>query len=448
MRKAHRLTVSQFIAFGYLIVILIGTLLLITPLSSSGWKWTNPIKALFTATSATCVTGLVVVDTGTYWSIFGQIIILILIQIGGIGFMAVISLIAIVLKRKINLHERKIIMQSSGSLGIAGVISLLKKIILFTITCELIGAIVLSTQFIPEFGFLRGVYYSIFHSVSAFCNAGFDVLGNFDSLTNYASNEVVNITVMLLVVIGGLGFFVWSDIFNARGKWKKLLLHTKMVIITTLLLIFIPAILFFVFELNHSFASLSLHDKIFASLFQSITCRTAGFNTVEIGQLTDSSILLSTVLMFIGGSPGSTAGGIKTTTFVVLILSIVCASRRKPNIIVGKRQLDHNVTKHASAIAVLYMFFIMTASMLIMAFETNNAAFAFRDVIFEVVSAIGTVGLSAGGTINLGIASQIILIVLMYVGRLGALAIIYIFRERASSDDELLQRPTEKILIG
>lgn len=456
MPKKRHLSASQFIALGYLIVILFGTLLLCLPIASRDLKWTNPLVALFTATSATCVTGLSVVETGTYWSLFGKIVILLLIQIGGIGFMTIISLLAVALKRKINLHERKIIMQSSGSIGIAGVIQLIKKIVFTTILCELIGAIIIFTQLIQNKTYSVGdsIFYALFLAVSAFCNAGFDpIKNNATSLMIFVShNFVLNITIMLLIIIGGFGFIVWSDIFCSKGKWKKMQLYTKMVIITSLSLIIIPAILFYIFEYNNAYKDLNTLDALTAAFFQSVTCRTAGFLTVDQLSLSPQSILLSLFLMFVGGAPGSTAGGIKVTTLVVLILSVLCAARRKENIVVGKRQLEGNITKQASAIATLYLFLIILSSIIIMAIEANgkwhNIGNMFVLVLYETTSAIGTVGLSMGGTANLLWGSKIILIFLMYFGRVGALSIIFMFSERMVNEDELLQRPTEKILIG
>lgn len=405
-------------------------------------------NALFTATSSTCVTGLTIVNTGQYWSLFGQIIILILIQIGGLGFLVIIYLIAVAFKKTITLHERKSLMQAAGSTKISGAISFIKKILIFTLTFELLGSVFISVSFVPKFGYQKGIYYAIFTSISAFCNAGFDPLGQANSLVAFQTDILLNIVISILVISGGLGFIVWSDLFNNKLRWSKLLLHTKIVLITSAILLIIPAVLFFVFEMNGTaFADLNLGEKIMASFFQSMTCRTAGFATVNQQALSDPSMALSTVLMFIGGSSGSTAGGIKTTTFAVLVLSVLSTTRKKENIVVGTRQLDANVTKNASAIFVFYLFLVISASLIILGVEESNTAIHFREVYFEIISAVGTVGLSSASTTTFALISQFILILLMYLGRIGALVIISIFREKKENTDTL-QHPVEKIIVG
>lgn len=440
--KKRRLSGSQFIALGFALAILFGMLLLLLPISSKSGNWGNPLNCLFTSTSATCVTGLVVYDTQTHWSIFGQIVILFLIQIGGIGFMTLISMLTVFLRKKINLHERKVIMQASGSLEISGVVDLIKNVCIGTFICEGIGAIILSFVFIPDMGFGRGLYSAIFHSISAFCNAGFDIMGNFASLTNYAGNLVVNITIMLLIIIGGLGFLVWTDLISCKFHYKKLLLHTKIVIWASLGLIFIPAFLFLIFEYNNAFKDLNGPTKVLAAVFQSVTTRTAGFSTVDLSGISDSGAVLTTCLMVIGGSPGSTAGGIKTTTFVVLLFSIFNSSNKTTNMSIGKKEIDSSTTKQALAIVSLYIFLLIAASIMVLYFEP----YGIKEVAFECASAIGTVGLSLNITPTLTVGSKIILIILMYTGRMGAMSIIFIFQRKSNND--ALRRPTEKILIG
>ncbi|MCQ2087550.1 MAG: Trk family potassium uptake protein [Bacilli bacterium] len=406
------------------------------------------MTALFTSASATCVTGLVVVDTGTYWSIFGQIIILLLIQIGGIGFMTILSIIWIALKKKINIGERKLIGDAASAKSSTGALDLIKKIIIITFVCEGIGAVILSFAFAKDYGVLKGIYFGIFHSISAFCNAGFDLIGGFASLTAYAENPLICITIMVLVVVGGLGFIVWTDLFDKKFNLKKISLHSKIVLATTLVLIVGPAILFFVFENDGAFKDLSFGNKIINALFQSITCRTCGMNTVDMASLSDSSSMISIVLMIIGGSPGSTAGGIKTTTFAVLFLSIIAVGRKKNEIVIGKRKLEPNVMTQASAIMIFYITLVILASSIIMMVEHRADVWTFRGVMFEVSSAIGTVGLSMVGTPTLSIASQIIIIILMFIGRLGALSIILFISGTSRRDADKLGRPEEKILIG
>ena len=443
------ITPTQLIALGFMIVILVGSFLLSLPISSRQLQWTNFLDSLFTATSATCVTGLVAYDTNVHFNLFGQVVILILIQIGGIGFMTVLSTIGIFLKRKINLHERKIIMQASGSISTTGVIALVKRIGKTTLIIESIGAILLAIRFIPDFGFFKGLYYSVFHSISAFCNAGFDIMGTLDnefcSLTNYVGDWLVNLTIMWLIVSGGLGFFVWSNIIDTKLCFKKMKLHTKIVLVTTAFLIIVPSFLFFIFEKDNpnTIGNLPIDTKILASIFQSITPRTAGFNTIDLSKINDSSALLTIVLMAIGGSPGSTAGGIKTTTFIVAILSIIFSAKQRTSIVIGKRQLENNIIKQASAIITLFLFSIIFASIIIIAIDNLT----LLDALFETTSAIATVGLSNGVDVAmLHPISKLILILLMYIGRIGVISIVFLFNRKG--DNELLKRPVEKILIG
>lgn len=446
--KNKKISSSKALVLGFLLVILVGMFLLCTPLSSASKSWSNPLIGLFTSTSATCVTGLVVVDTGTYWSLFGQIVILLLIQIGGIGFMTILSFIWLALKKKINIGERKLIGDATNALSSSSASDLVKKIILITGCCEFIGAVVLSIAFVKDYGLLKGIYFGIFHSISAFCNAGFDLFGGFSSLTGYVENPLVCITIMSLIVIGGLGFIVWTDLFDRRFNLKKISLHSKIVLVTTAVLIVGPAILFFVFENNNAFSGLSVNNKIIASLFQSITCRTAGMNTVDLASLSDSSTMVSIVLMIIGGSPGSTAGGIKTTTFAVLLLSIIAVSRKKHDIVIGKRKLESNVMTQSSAILIFYITLVIFSSCVIMMTEHTNDLWTFRGVMFEVSSAIGTVGLSMVGTPTLSVVSQLLIILLMFIGRLGAMSIIFVISGGTKNSADKLGRPEEKILIG
>ena len=440
--KKRRLSGSQFIALGFALLILMGTLLLLLPISNKDGNWGNAINCLFTSTSATCVTGLIVYDTATHWTLFGQIIIIVLIQIGGLGIMTLFSLLTIILRKKINLHERKVIMQASGSIEMNGVVNLIKKICIGTFICEGIGAFILSFAFIPDMGFLKGIYSSIFHSISAFCNCGIDIMGNFSSLSGYANNWIVNITIMALIISGGLGFIVWSDLISCKFHYKKLLLHTKIVIWASLGLIFIPALIFFVFEFNGAFRDLSGSSKVLASFFHSVATRTSGFQTVNSTGLSDSSIVLTTCLMVIGGSPGSTAGGIKTTTFVVLLFSIFSSSSKTSNISIGKKEIHSSTTKQALSIISLYMFLLIISSILVLYFEP----YPFKEIVFECSSALATAGLSLGITTLLTIPSKIVLILLMFAGRIGAMSIIFIFHRKGNND--ALRRPKEKILIG
>lgn len=300
-----KISYVQLIAASFLLVILLGSFLLCLPIASRSGEWTPYINSIYTATSATCVTGLVIYDTFAHWTIFGQIVILCLIQVGGIGFMTLVSMMSIVLRRHIGLYERKLIMQSTGTLKISGAVRLIKRVILGTFVFEGIGALLLSLRFVPDMGFFRGIYNGVFHSVSAFCNAGFDLMGRFDkfsSLTSYADDPLVNFTVAGLIVVGGIGFFVWSDLYNCRFRFRKLQLHSKVVLTATIALIAVSTIAFFIMEFNHAFREMNTGGKLMASVFQAVTPRTAGFNTVDLNSLSEGGGILTIVLMFIGGT--------------------------------------------------------------------------------------------------------------------------------------------------
>lgn len=442
-----RLTYTQIIMLSFLCIILFGTVVLCLPISSKSGEWTPFVDAMFTATSATCVTGLVVFDTYLYWSSFGQLIILLLIQIGGLGLMTCIAMIALLLRRKITLGERKLLMQSAGAMQISGIVRLIQRIILCTAVFEGLGIIVLSFVFCPKFGFGSGLWCAVFTSISAFCNAGFDLMGRyrpFSSLagSEFAMNPVVNIVIILLIVTGGIGFIVWRDIFHHKINFREYELHSKIVLVTSGVLIVFGTILFFIFENNYSLSGLRSGEKLLASLFQSVTPRTAGFNAVDTGAMSDSGSLLTMILMLIGGSPGSTAGGIKTTTFFILILGALTSARRYGSITVFKRKLDDHVVVQASAILVLFTACVSIATMIIAAIEP----FGLKEILFECVSAINTVGLTLGITPQLSSASQIILMILMYTGRIGGLSLMLVLSENRRVVP--VARPTAKILIG
>ena len=442
-----KLTYTQIIVLSFLSIILIGSLLLTLPLSSRSGEWTPFLDAMFTATSATCVTGLVVYDTYTHWSAFGQAIILVLIQIGGIGIMTCIAMLSLILKRRISLSERRLLMQSAGSLQHNGIVILIKQIITGTAIVELCGALLLAIVFCPRMGFTVGLWNAVFHSVSAFCNAGFDLMGRYSAFSSLSgdglyNNPLVMITLMLLIVIGGIGFLVWNDVIKKRTSFKKYEVHSKIVLTTSALLIGIGFVLFFIFEYKHSLAGMSLGQKLLNALFEAITPRTAGFASVDLNSMSDSGTLLTMILMFIGGSPGSTAGGIKTTTFVVLLLCALNSARRYGSITVFKRKLDQNTVAQASSIATVYAAGVFIAAMIICALEP----YSFTQIVFEIVSADATVGLYTGITPNLCAASQILLMVLMFAGRIGGLTFVLVLAERRINVP--ISRPTVKILIG
>jgi len=448
MKTFKFLTPTRLIVLSFILVILTGALLLTLPAASKSGESPGFFDALFTATSATCVTGLVVLDTYSTWSIFGQIVIISLIQIGGLGFMSFIALFALFFKRRIGLSERKVLMQASGSLKLSGVVRLIKRIFIGTFLCELIGAVLLAIRFCPMMGFSEGIYNAVFHSISAFCNAGFDIMGKYGKFSSFSSPQLqsdllVNLTLMGLIVTGGLGFIVWGDLFKQRLKIKKYELHTKLVLITTLILILGGASLFLLFEWNYSLVDLDIKNKILAAFFQSISPRTAGFNTVELSSLSESGKLLSSALMLIGGSPGSTAGGLKTTTFIILILGAFAEARRKDSICILKRKIEDEAFRQASVIFTFYITAVIASVLIICAAEE---AYSLSYIIYEVCSAIGTAGLTLGITPGLTMTSQTILIILMFIGRVGGLSLMLALGETRSPVP--INRPEEKIIIG
>lgn len=439
------ISTTRLIALSFLLVILSGSFLLCLPLSSSSGEWTGFVDAFFTATSATCVTGLVVFDTFSHWSVFGQLVILLMIQIGGIGLMTIIIMLFIFLKKKISLHERLILMQSAGTVRISGIVKLVMRIIKGTLFCEGIGALFLAMRFIPEMGFVRGLYYAVFHSVSAFCNAGFDLMGRyeqFSSLTSYKNDFIVNITIMLLITVGGIGFLVWDEIVRYKFHFHKYSLHAKIVLTTSVFLIAAGTAGFFIFEYNHSLSELSVSGKLLSSAFMSVTTRTAGFNTLDTSALSESGSLLSMVLMFIGGSPGSTAGGIKTSTLAVVFFAMISMSKGHNGVTLFKRSLGSDIVKQAAVIIVIYLTGILVATMIICHIEP----YPITDILFETISAAATVGLSRGLTPSLCTVSHIILAFLMFGGRIGGLSLMLVFGEQKPQPP--LKRPTEPIIIG
>lgn len=439
------LTQTQYIAVGFLVLILTGTFLLMLPFSSRDGISVNFLDALFTSTSASCVTGLVVRDTWTQWSLFGQIVILGLIQIGGLGFVTVGVWISIILRRQIGLRQRGLMQESSSALQIGGIVVLTKKIIIGTAIFEGVGALLLAIRFIPQYGFLKGIYYGVFHSISAFCNAGFDLMGHqtqYNSLVNYSGDWLVNLVIMLLIVIGGIGFIVWDDLSRNGLHVRKYMLQTKIVLFTTFILVFGGAILFALLERNNLFADLSVGGTIWASLFNSVTARTAGFNTTDSAAMTDGSKLVMLILMFIGGSPGSTAGGVKTTSIIVLFIYVKALMGRTYSVNVFGRRLENGAVERAAAITTINMTLALGAAILILLIQP----FAMGDILFETFSAISTVGISTGITRDLLPLSRVIVIFLMYCGRLGSMSFALAFTQQKHIVP--VQNPVEKINVG
>ncbi len=440
MRGKFKISPAQITVLGFLLLILLGTLLLCLPFASAGDS-VHFVDALFTATSATCVTGLSTVTTATQWTLFGKIVIIFMIQIGGIGFMTFMSLTTIV-KKSASLSKRKLLMQSAGSIELNGVIKLIQRVLLGTFFIEAIGAIVLSIRFwVRGLSFIKGLWYGIFHSISAFCNAGFDILGD-SSLADYQSDPTILITIACLIIIGGIGFLVWGD-FTAHGfRFKKYQLHSKIVVVTTAFLLVGGTLIFYFTEKNDALANFSEGDRWLNAFFESVTLRTAGFASFDQAALSDGGSFVSYVLMLIGGSPGSTAGGIKTVTFAIVILNAISFARNRDSITIYKKRIQDTTVKHACAIISIYFVATCLVTVIVALIEP----FPLDDIIFEVVSAVGTVGLTKGITTSLSIASKLILCLTMFFGRMGGLTLLLAFAEKRNQIK--LERPYDKVLIG
>lgn len=443
---SQHLSPLRIIISGYSLIILIGTILLMTPYATRSGISPSILEALFTATSATCVTGLIVHDTYRYWSAFGQTVILLLIEIGGLGFLSFALLAATFTKRRIGLRERMMMQESVNAPQIGGIIRMTRFIIYTSLALEGGAAVLLATQFIPALGWAKGIWYSIFHAISAFCNAGFDLMGEYapmSSLTFWKTDLVVNLVVMTLIIVGGLGFFVWSDVREHKWHYKRYKLHTKLVLCTSGALIVIPALLLFFFEYHGSaYEGLHFGGKLMVSFFQSITTRTAGFNTVDLTAMTDESKILMTVLMLIGGSPGSTAGGMKTTTVALMLLCVTSVMHRRQSVEVFGRRVSDTTIRNAVCVMTMFIVIVLLSAMGLCAFDN----IPMQEAFYEVASAIGTVGLSLGITSSLGGASQILLILLMFFGRVGSLTILYAFSE--SYEVPLSKLPEAPVAIG
>lgn len=444
--KIHSsLSQTQIIALGFLTIILLGTGLLMLPVSSRSGEVGNVLHCFFTAVSATCVTGLVMYDTWLHWSIFGQVVIIIMIQIGGLGFVTIGIFLSIILRRKVGLKVRELMQESVNMPQIGGMVKLARRIVLGSLLIEGIGGILLSIRFVPEYGWWRGIYYGFFHSISAFCNAGFDLMGDqgaYSSLVNYYDDWLINLVIMALITLGGIGFLVWSDVLINGIKFRRYLLHTKIVIIVSTVLLFAGAGFFYLFERNNVLADMSISGKILASFFNSVTTRTAGFNTVDMGALTEASKLLDTVLMFIGGSPGSTAGGIKTTTIAVMYLSVWATVRGTAGANVLGRRLEDNAFRQAGAVFMINLTLAMGGTFLI----SHMHPFTLPDVLLETFSAMSTVGISTGITREMNAVSELMLALLMYLGRVGSMSFALALMQ--SKRVAHVMQPAEPITIG
>ena len=440
------ITPAQVITLGFAAIILAGALLLCLPISTRDGMGAPFWDALFTATSATCVTGLILHDTFSYWTFFGQLVIITLIQIGGMGVVTVAITIFVLSGKRIGLKQR-VIMQESISLSQSGgIIRFTGFILRGMIIIEAIGAILLAYRFIPRMGVVEGTWAGIFHSISAFCNAGFDLMGQFkpyDSLCYYIADPLVNTVIMLLIIIGGIGFLVWEDICRHKLHFRLYRLQTKLVLVTTFCIILFPALFFFFYEMNlPQWAELSLPEKVWAALFQSVTPRTAGFNTIDQTALSTESSIVTIILMLIGGSPGSTAGGIKTTSFAVMLLCTISFIRRKGGIEVFDRRLPGSVLPNAVTLVVLYFSGMLLGAM----FISIRDGLPLLQCCYETTSAIATVGLSVGISSEASLPSRIVLIALMYLGRLGGLTLLYAMQRNYRAP--LSRKPEESVTVG
>ncbi len=438
--RSH-LTSFRMIILSFALMILIGAIMLCLPWASRGDEPVSFLNALFTSTSAACVTGLVVFDTATKWTMFGRIVILTLIQIGGLGVVTMAAAIITMTGAQIGLLPRLAIQDAVSAPELGSVLKFMRFLITGTFCIEGIGAICLFPVFAGEFGWWKGLGYAIFHAISGFCNAGFDLMGTreqFSSLTAYSSNVVVNVVIMLLIILGGLGFLTWSDLLNNRFRFKRLRLQTKIILVSTAALILLPALYFYFVE----FKGYTLGERFLLSLFQSVTPRTAGFNTADYGQMSESGLLITIMLMMIGGAPGSTAGGMKVTTMAVLFLASATFLRRKDHVNCFRRRIEKDAIQNAIALLTLYIFLLLGGAIIM----SSTEGFPIINSLFECASALGTVGLTTGITPGLSTLSRMILIFFMFFGRVGGLTLGYSFAASAQVNPGLL--PVEKVSVG
>lgn len=439
--KHRHITSFQVIILGVFSVILLGGMLLMLPFATRDGMGASFSDALFTATSAACVTGLIVHDTATYWSLFGQIIILLLIQVGGMGVVTVAVSVATVSGKKIGLMQRRTMQESISAPQVGGIVRMTTFILKTTIFIELIGTAILAPVFCREFGIQKGIWYSLFHSVSAFCNAGFDLIGvktPFSSLTSYSTQPIINAAIIALIIIGGIGFLTWEDISTNKWHLKKYRMQSKVILTVTGILMIVPSVYFYLFE----FLDMPLTQRIWCSLFQAVTPRTAGFNSIDLTSLSEVGQMLMIILMLIGGSPGSTAGGMKTTTIAVLCSSALSVFRKKEHTHFFNRRIPDDTIRNAATILLMYLILFLGGGMIICRIESIPLMAA----LFETSSAIGTVGLSLGITPELGMMSRVILTILMFLGRVGGLTLIFAALSEKYTHDS--KYPQEKIMVG
>lgn len=435
---------TRIIVSSFFIIIFAGACLLNLPIASNDGVSIGFINALFTATSATCVTGLVIADTLTQWTLLGQIVILILIQVGGLGLVTLATFFSVLLGRKVSMKGKIIAQESISDYSYTDVLGMIKNIVLITAVIEFIGAILFSISFIPRFG-VRGIYISIFHTISSFCNAGFDIFGGYSSLTQFDKDPLIIYTTALLIIIGGLGFIVWKDLYNYR-KQRRLYLHTKIVLIVSSFLIVFGAIFFLGLEYSNpdTMGSLTLFEKINGAFFQSVTCRTAGFNTLPLNEMSEVSKMFTILLMFIGAAPGSTGGGIKVTTFGIILIAIISNIKGENETIILRRRVSQEVVSKALSIAFLSIVLIFIMTVIIIGVEKLN----FINVLYEVTSAFGTVGLSTGITPSLHNISKILIIFTMFLGRVGPLTFAIAIAMKANKRAQNAVYPEGKMMVG
>ena len=446
MKEIKKKVLNQFssariILFGFIIMIFLGASILSLPVSSRSGEFTPFIDALFTATSASCVTGLIVYDTATHWSLFGKIIIIAMIQCGGLGVVTMIAVFTQVAGKKIGLRDRATLQNALSAPQIGGIVKLTSFIVKGTVIIEMIGAFLMFPSFMKDFGVTKGIYYSIFHSISAFCNAGFDLMGDvskFSSLTKYQSDIMINITIMLLILIGGLGFLIWRDVVNYKFDFKRYSTQTKIVFLMSTVLVVFPSVLFFFTE----FSTLNIKTRVLSSVFQAVTPRTAGFNTIDYTKFSDNGIAMTIILMLIGGGSGSTAGGIKMTTIFILVATMCSVLKQDKEVAVFKKRIEPDIIKNAVAVFALDIFLFIVGSMIISGIE----GFSLKETMFECASAVATVGLTLGITPHLGIISKILLICMMYIGRVGGITLIFAAVNPKNNGNA--RYPKEQVAVG
>lgn len=441
---------ERILACGFLVLILLGTALLCLPAATVEHRGLNVFDSLFTATSAVCVTGLVAVDTGTTFSPLGQGILLLLIEVGGLGFMVFATLIMGLLGRRLSLKNRVLIRESMSGTTLSGLIDLTRVYVRIALVIEAAGALLLSLRFVPMYGWGKGIWFSVFHAVSAFCNAGFDLFGHYSSLTPFWNDPLVVLTISGLIMLGSMGFLVIFEVLRSRGRWERFSLHTRVALLTTAVLLVGGTLFYALIEWNNprtlAVEGSNFFTRLLGAFFQSVTMRTAGFNTVDLGGLTGAGKLMSVVLMFIGASPASTGGGVKTTTMALMVLVVWSVIRGGEDVTVMKKRLPAELTRRALAIISISMGLLLAGTMALSCIEGDGVPLI--DLLFETASAVATVGVSAAGTPNLSPASRAVIIPIMFFGRVGPLTLALAFANRQNSAKNRMRYPEEKIMIG